>query len=238
MDVYQRRRLVAVLATVLVLVLIVVAIAGGGDDESTPIEPVDTSTPGVSEPLSKEEFIAEADDICEETAVAVANIDASDAKNQAEQELELTQSELDQLQSLTPPEEDQATLDDFFSALEELIDSLDKQFLAADRGDDTALTEAATEIDTAKSDVLEAAKDYGFKKCGEAGEPSAPPDTGTGGAAPTSTTPAAPATPAEPAAPAAPAAPAPAPAAPAGSGGGGGGGGGTGGGGSGGVGPG
>src|SRR5215210_2244517 len=126
MDVYQRRRLVAVLAIVLVLVLIVVAIAGGGDDESTPIEPVTgASTPGVSTPLSKEEFIEQGDGICEETAVAVANITTTNTKSQAEQELELTQSELDQLQTLTPPEEDQGTLDDFFSSLQDLIDSLD-----------------------------------------------------------------------------------------------------------------
>jgi hypothetical protein len=191
MDVYQRRRLVAVLAVVLVLVLVVVAIAGGGDDEGTPIEPVTgASTPGLSSALSKDEFIQQGDDICEETAVAIANVDSSDTKNQAEQELELTQSELDQLRTLTPPEEDQATLDDFFASLDDLIDALDKKFLAADRSDDTALAEADPEIDTAKADVLSAAKDYGFKKCGEEGEPSGNTTTGdTGAVAPTATTP-------------------------------------------------
>ena len=220
MDVYQRRRLVAVLAVVLVLVLVVVAIAGGGDDEGTPIEPVTgASTPGLSSALSKDEFIQQGDDICEETAVAIANIDSSDTKNQAEQELELTQSELDQLRTLTPPEEDQATLDDFFASLDDLIDALDKKFLAADRGDDTALAEADSEIDTAKADVLSSAEDYGFKKCGEEGEPSgnATDTTGDSGAvAPTSTTPV-PVTPTT-----TPAVPAPAPAPSGGTGGGGG----------------
>lgn len=201
MDVYQRRRLVAVLAIVLVLVLVVVAIAGGGgDDEGTPIEPVTgASTPGLATPLTKTEFIRQGDDICAETAVAVANIDTGDTKNQAEQELEFTQSELDQLQSLSPPEEDQATLDDFFSSVQNLIDALDKKFLAADRNDDAALTEASTEIDSAKADVLSAAEDYGFKKCGEAGEPSGnTTDTGGGGVAPTSTPPVAPVSPTTP----------------------------------------
>ena len=104
MDVYQRRRLVAVLAVVLVLVLIGVAIAGGGDDEQAPITPVTgASTPGLATPLSQSEFISQGDAICEEAAAAVANIDASDTKDQAEQELEYTKSELDQLRSLTPP---------------------------------------------------------------------------------------------------------------------------------------
>ncbi len=186
MDVYQRRRLVAVLAIVLVLVLIGVAIAGGGDDEDTPITPVTgASTPGAAAPLSKEEFIDQGDAICEETAAAVANIDAEETKDQAEQELEYTDSQLDQLRSLTPPEEDQATLDDFFASLEELVDALDTEFLAADRDDTTALAEAQTEIDAAKADVLDAAKEYGFEACGKAGEPStepaapAPTDTGT-----------------------------------------------------------
>lgn len=210
MDVYQRRRLVAVLAVVLVLVLIGVAIAGGGDDEQTPITPVTgASTPGLATPLSKSEFISQGDAICEETAAAVANIDASDTKDQAEQELEYTDSELDQLRSLTPPESDQATLDDFFSSLEDLIGALEKESLAADRDDATALTEAQTEIDSAKSAVRDAADAYGFKQCGKAGEPSSATDTG-GAVAPTDTVPVAPATtpPATTPAPAPPAPPA------------------------------
>jgi hypothetical protein len=205
MDVYQRRRLVAVLAIVLVLVLIGVAIAGGGGDDETPITPVTgTSTPGAAAPLSKDEFIDQGDAICEETAASVANIDSTDTKDQAEQEADFTDSLLDQLRSLTPPEEDQATLDDFFSSLEDLVDALDKEFLAADREDTEALTEAQTEIDDAKADVLAAAKDYGFNECGKAGEPSAEttgdtptdataPSTDTAPVAPTDTAPVAPA---------------------------------------------
>jgi hypothetical protein len=181
MDVYQRRRLVAVLAIVLVLVLAVVAIAGGGDDEGEPIESVSgASTPGVGTPLSKSEFIAEGDQTCDEIATAIANIDSTDTQSAAEQELDYTKSELSQLRSLTPPEEDQATLDQFFSSLEDLVDALKKNVQALSSGDTTAQSEATTEIDRAKSGFLAAAQDYGFKKCGEEGEPS---PTGTSGAA-------------------------------------------------------
>ena len=194
MDVYQRRRLVAVLAIVLVLVLAVVAIAGGGDDEGEPIEAVNgASAPGVGTPLSKSEFIAEGDQTCDEIATAIANIDSSDAQSAAEQELDYTKSELSQLRSLSPPEEDQATLDQFFSSLEDLVAALKKNVQAIESGDTTAQSEATSEIDQAKSGFLAAAKDYGFKSCGEEGEPS---PTGTGGAAGTGGT--APATPVTP----------------------------------------
>ena len=194
MDVYQRRRLVAVLAIVLVLVLAVVAIAGGGDDEGEPIEPVTgASSAGVGTPLSKSEFISQGDQTCDEIATAIANIDTSDPQEAADQELDYTKSLLSQLRSLTPPKEDQATLDQFFSSLEDLVDALKQNSDAISSGDTTAQSEAVTEIDQAKSGFLAAAQDYGFKKCGEEGEPS---PTGTGGVAGTgSATPATPVTP-------------------------------------------
>jgi hypothetical protein len=182
MDVYARRRLVAILAIVLVLVLIGVAVAGGGGDEDEP--PITTvagaSTPGVATALTQREFIQEGDAICEEAAAAIANLDSTDTQSLAEDELSTTESELDQLRSLAPPEEDQATLDDFFTALEDLVAALDKRALALDRADDDAAASAETEIDTAKSDLAGAADDYGFKECGRDAEPG----TGTNATAP------------------------------------------------------
>jgi hypothetical protein len=189
MDVYARRRLVAVLAIVLVLVLIGVAVAGGGDDEpETPITTVTgASTPGLATPLSKDEFVQQADDICEETAVGIENISSDDSEQIAAEELALTESQLDQLRSLAPPEEDQTTLDDFFSALEDLVDALDTRALALERGDDSAAAEAETEISTAETELADAANAYGFKECGTTAEAASGAD-GTGGAgAPTDT---------------------------------------------------
>lgn len=193
MDVYQRRRLVAVLAIALVLVLAVVAIAGGGDDEGEPIEPVTgASGAGAGVPLSKSGFISRGDQICDEIATAIANVDSSDTQDAADQELTYTKSELSQLRSLSPPEEDQATLDQFFSSLEDLVAALKQNSEAISSGDIAAQSEATTEIDQAKSGFLVAAQDYGFKKCGEEGEPS---PSGTAGAAGAGTAPATPVTP-------------------------------------------
>jgi len=207
MDVYARRRLVAVLAIVLVLVLIGVAVAGGGDDESdAPVTTVTgASTPGVATPLSKDEFIDQADDICEESAVGIENISSDDAAQIADEEASLTASQLDQLRSLAPPEEDQAALDDFFAALEDLVDALDTRALALQREDDTAAAEADTEISTAETELTDAADAYGFNECGSPSEAASGADT-TGG----DTGAVAPVTPAP-----APVTPAPAPVTPA-----------------------
>ncbi len=179
MDVYARRRLVAVLAIVLVLVLIGVAVAGGGGDESdAPVTTVTgASTPGIATPLTKDEFIEQADDICEESAVGIENISADEPDQIADQELALTESELDQIRSLAPPEEDQADLDDFFSALEDLVDALDTRALALQRSDDAAASEAETKIATAETTLADAADAYGLKECGTASEAASGADT-------------------------------------------------------------
>jgi hypothetical protein len=181
MDVYARRRLVAILAVVLVLVLIGVAVAGGGGDEDEPsiTTVAGGSTPESTAPLSKGQFIKEGDEICAEAAAAIENLDASDSQALADDELSLTQSELDQLHTLVPPEEDQATLDDFFAALEDLVDALDKRALAIERADDDATATAEAEIETAKSDLAAAADEYGFRDCGGSAEPGAEAETTT-----------------------------------------------------------
>jgi hypothetical protein len=191
MDVYARRRLVAVLAIVLVVVLIGVAVAGGGDDEEAPITTVaGTSAPGAAASLGKDDFVEQADDICDETGAAIANLSTDDAEELAEEELGLTESELESLRSLPPPEEDQALLDDFFSAHEDQIAFLEKRLLAIQRNDEDAATEAETQISTATSDLRRAARRYGFDECGTQGEPTtdtdavAPTDTGTAPAVP------------------------------------------------------
>jgi hypothetical protein len=183
MDVYQRRRLVALGGVAVVLVIVVVAIASGGDGDEAPITTVTTDASEPTDaPQSKGDFIDDADAICAETASGLATIPTDDAERFASQELRLTQGELDQLRSLTPPERDQKTLDDFFAALEDLVDALQTKQLATDRADDTALAAANTEIDTAELELSSAADDYGFKECGspsEAAPTEVPVDPGT-----------------------------------------------------------
>lgn len=199
--------------------------ACGGDDDS-PIVPVQTQT-APTDQLDKDGFIDEADQICEEANTTIANLAEStvaDPSTVIAEELDVVEGELDQIDSLGAPSEDEATLADVVDALEKLADNLDKQQLAAERDDTTSLTELQAEETTIQSELTLAAEDYGFKECGQEGETTT---TGTGagagagagggagagtGVAPAPVEPA-PATPApvEPA-PAPPPAPAPAPA--------------------------
>ena len=155
--------------------------ACGGDDDS-PIVPVQTQT-APTDQLDKDGFIDEADQICEEANTTIANLAEStvaDPSTVIAEELEVVEGELDQIDSLGAPSEDEATLADFIDGLEQLADNLDKQQLAAERDDTTSLTELQTEETTIQSELTLAAEDYGFKECGQEGEVTT---TGTGAGA-------------------------------------------------------
>jgi hypothetical protein len=175
MDVYARRRLVAGLVAVGTLVVIIVAIAsaGGGDDgEPSAVEGVNG---GDESAVSKNQFIREADEICAEANAAIASLSAGAAAEDPEllsqQQYEYTSSELEQLRTLTPPDEDRAALNRFYTALRGQIDVLNAQALAIQRGDDTALADVSTELSAAQAELRAAAADYGFEECGREGEP-------------------------------------------------------------------
>jgi hypothetical protein len=189
------------------------AAAGCGGDNSAPI----VSVQGASGPsgangavaLSKPDFIKQGDAICGEANAALAGLSggttAGDQKTQTSQELQITRSELDSLQSLTPPDQDRSTLDKFLSGLQNEVSALTQMRTAVDQGGDTSSADA--ELTSATSNAESAAADYGFKDCANGASQTQP---ATSGAAPTAPAPTAPA----PTAPA-PTATTPAPVAPA-----------------------
>jgi hypothetical protein len=229
MDVYQRRRLVALsaIAGVFVLIVVVIASAGGDDEPEAPITTVGGATGQTAAAIPKDQYIDEADSICGEVNSALASIDAADEAEAAAEEADLLASELQQLQSLSPPDEDEDLANDFLRALQDQVNAAEDRQVAIDRQDDTALDEIEGALDGAEVEAQAAAEDFGFDVCGnpEATGAETDAETGAGGAEP------APAAPVEPA-PVEPAPTEPAPTAPpadGGTGGGGGGGGGTGG---------
>jgi hypothetical protein len=170
--------------------------AGCGDEESAPVVSV-TGASGVSgvsgsQALTKPAFIKQADAICEEANSAIADLgDATgDEATQISQELEITRSELESLQALTPPDQDRATLSDFLTALKNEVDALTRAASAAAGGGDTSAADA--EVATAKSNAQEAATEYGFEECGNARSQPTVQETPT---TPTATTPTTPVTP-------------------------------------------
>jgi hypothetical protein len=210
MDIYMRRRLVALGGLVLFFILFVLLVKScGGDDDPAPLN---TTTAGATgeggtAPLSTDEFISEADNICSQANSAVGAIDPTDP-DAVREEYQITAGELEQLQALQVEDSDRI-LTQFFSALEDVVAALQEKQAAVRAGDTVAEDEAQLAIDTAEVEARELGDSYGFSDCGQfldAGEApggaeseadaTAPTDTGTGAATvpdPGATTPTAPA---------------------------------------------
>ena len=195
-----------------------VALAACGGDDDAPIVPVQTTTTPVAE-LDQDSFIDETNSLCAEANVALASISTTgEAGTQAAaiaEQSDIYDGLIDDIDALGPPPEDEATLDEYLDALAAVVEALDKQELAAERGEADTVDTVATEVDSAESDARAAADDFGLDDCAEEGDTTVTDNGGAGTdtGADTGVAPAAPAAPTAPAPAApAPAAPAPAPA--------------------------
>lgn len=166
--------LLAVLA--LAAALLAAGCGGGGDDTTAPAE----TTAEAPERLTQAELIAQGDAICGEVNAAVGAIGAGEEGDIAEQTTQVANlytGMIESIQELGKPTEPEG-YDEFMEAAEELAKVEGEVKLAAERGDTTALGEAATEAAPALEEFQSQAAVYGFEECGEG--PSAP--TATGGA--------------------------------------------------------
>ena len=232
MDVYQRRRLVALSILAGIFVIVVLLIRSCGDDETavTPTSGVSGATGatgvGGATTLSQDEFIDQGDAVCLESNTALAAVDDSDPVVAATEEGQILAGELDALQTLPPPTDGENKIENFLAALQDQVAAYDRYITALERGDDTAAAELEQEIDDAGREARRAAGRFGFEVCGdldEVGESSGGEEAATEATedvapteVPTETTPVVPAEPVAPApttpVPAPEPAPAPAPA--------------------------
>ena len=168
MDVYQRRRLVALSAIAAVFVVIVLLIRScGGDDEETPTAPLAGATGlGGATSQSQAGYIDQADAICLEANTLIADIDSAEPLAAAAEEAQAVEGELQQLQTLLPPDEGEEDLDKFLSQLGKLYELLQDQVTATEREDDAAIADLDAEIEEAERKVARAAEDFGFDTCG------------------------------------------------------------------------
>lgn len=214
MDVYQRRRLVALSAVAAVFVVLVLLIRSCGDDDedATPLTSSVPATTGVAgaTPLSQQDFASQGDAICLESNTALAALEGADTTEDAVDRAELLAGELDSLQSLTlaPGEKGETKLENFFAGLQRQVRAYDDLVTASERGDETAVAEITATIEEAAAESERAAKRFGFEVCGnpsevsesaggEEGTDEAVEETGGETAAPvtpTTTTPVAPTT--------------------------------------------
>ena len=147
--------------------------AGCGGDDSAPITTIQGATgkQGATA-LSKTAFIAQADAVCGEANAALSALDtgtaANDPKLQATQELQITRTELQSLQSLNPPDGNPSALESFLSALQDQVAALGDKKTAVDQGGDASSAEA--EASSALTSAQAAAQDYGFKDCANASQ--------------------------------------------------------------------
>jgi hypothetical protein len=223
MDVYQRRRLVALSILAGIFVIVVVLIQRCGDDEETPTTLSGTTGatgPGGPTSLSQNDFIDQGDATCLESNTALAAVDEDDPVLAATEEGQILNGQLGSLQELPPPTDGENKLDNFLSALQDQVAAYDRYVTALERGDDTAAAELEAEIDDAGAEARRAARRFGFEVCGdldEVGEATGGEEAttegaeeATGGAVEAPPTEVVPVEPAEPVAPA-PTVPVPAP---------------------------
>ncbi len=124
----------------------------GGDDD------------GGSKELTKDEFIAQADDICEASNDEVDKAEDSFANpdSPTEEEIDAAMSDVvvpqlqaqhDDIADLNAPEDDQEQIDEMLESLQAGIDSLEEDWQNPDN--------------EAFANANKIANDYGFEECGE-----------------------------------------------------------------------
>ncbi len=168
-------KLTALLAA-LALAIAAFAIAGCGDDGD------DTETSS-GDPLSKEEFIAQADEICEsgDADIEQQALDLGVGVDPDELVTTVivpgTRQQVEQIRELAPPEGDEEEINEFLDTFDRGLDELEN--------DPATLTKAKT---IAEARTL--AANYGFQSCDTGGTSSAQPSgVSVGGGSSTATGP-------------------------------------------------
>lgn len=197
----MRRRLVLLGALGVVILGIGVAVASTGGDE--PAEQIAsgptgatgltgaTGATGATGQLDKGEYVAQADAICSEAALAAGQLESGfeseePSAEDVTEEADILNTQLRQLGDLNPPDDDRETLSDYLSALKQQQRSLADMAMALNDGDDDAAGGLQDEAATAKAQALAAAQDYGLQACAGAEEaiaespvvPAEPTDVG------------------------------------------------------------
>jgi len=182
MDIYMRRRLVALGGLVAFFIIFVLLVKScGGDDEPTETTPATTTgaTGETGAALTTEQFIEQADAICGPANLAVSEIDPS-ATNATQQEYAITREELSSLEQLELAEESQP-ITKFLNDLTAVVDALRAKSQAVKSGDVAAQDAAQLEIDTAEVDARASGEDATFADCGQFLDAGEAPTGGGGG---------------------------------------------------------
>jgi hypothetical protein len=171
------RTAVALLAALIAAGLIV---TGCGDDDETTTAATTTAETGATgatgaaggEPLSKQAFVRQADEICregdrqidQEAEEFFGDLEQDPGPAELEQFATDTvipniQQQIDDIRSLTPPEGDEDEISAILDAAQEGVDELEADPASLDEGPDAG---------GAFAEANRLAHDYGLKECGDA----------------------------------------------------------------------
>ena len=119
---------------------------------------------------SKEDYIAQADEICAEAGAAGEALGIPENEREFNENVEeATQITLDaiaQLRRLEPPEEDAEVIETIYNNMEEAVAYIPQIQEASNRGDAEAMGELNQQLAHAATTAEELARRYGFKECG------------------------------------------------------------------------
>ena len=182
MDIYMRRRLVALggLVAFFIIFVLLVKSCGGDDEPASPSRPPPQAPAArLDAALTPELFIEEADGVCGPANLQVSDIDP-EATDAAQQEYLITREELKALQQLQLAENSQP-INKFLNDLSAVVTALQAKAQAEKSGDVAAEDAAQLEIDTAEVDARAAGEDAGFSECGQFLDAGETPTGGGGG---------------------------------------------------------
>jgi hypothetical protein len=137
-------------------------------------------------PLSLDEYIIAADDICGPANRQVGALDPTDP-NATQDEFRITKAELRQLQSLELDQPDRQ-ITRFLDLLSQVVAALRAKAVALDRNDTVTAEEAQVDIDTNEAEARALGEQIGFAECGQFLDAGQAPAAGGGDTAGTDTT--------------------------------------------------
>jgi hypothetical protein len=125
------------------------------------------------EELTREEFLAQGDEICKEGRTQFAELQRDPPQSAAEsaeltrQLIEITEGEIEDLRALDPPAESEQALADYLESREAGLEILEKGLEAAENEDAQAYAEAQAQISRSQVDRARLAERVGFSECSQ-----------------------------------------------------------------------
>ncbi|MBJ7354934.1 MAG: hypothetical protein JHC98_08925 [Thermoleophilaceae bacterium] len=150
----------------LALSILALALAGCGSSDKTTGDGASAAAPA---PLTKTELVAKADAICKDMQAKIDKIQEPETIKELEsaisEQIKLSGPAIEELESLTPPEDLAAEYKSWTAKLQELQQGTEKVREAAASGSQDQVQKVIAEVDSVNTKADEIGKKLGFKVC-------------------------------------------------------------------------